>query len=536
MKHQVNSIASKQMKKKLFKNSFILLCSIFPLISYTQDNISTLKGKELHNNVRLSFIPVSMPTDKFPELEPTMGLVGVHYQTPINDWLYTGVAFHFAATGDQGGLFTLGAELGINKKIYKNFYLDANFHFGGGGGYRQYINDGAFINTNIGVQYKKKKYAFGIQYSYLNFYTGAIKDNSFSVFVQIPSVLRFTDYKNAHKKFIATNTDDSFWTKPAVKNTQQIRFDFFKPFGESKKDDGTPLTETLYVLGFEYQRYVNDNTFLFAHTDAIYKGLRAGFMDLFVGAGYHPYQSKYINLFTKLGVGAAGGRIAREGGITIYPSAGIDLKLAHNFALSGHGGYYRALDGDFEAYTLGFGIKYFGLNGGTKISSDKKPTTLATQGINISLQNQTYFGVTKTDDHLNKGILSVDLQLIALQVKYDVFKNVYIIGEAGFAYGGHSGGYANGLIGVGAKTNNFFNDKLNLFIDVMAGAGGGAGVDTDEGIIIRPTAGINYALANNFSLFASGGKFLSPFGNVDATNINIGLSFNFGTLSVKNKE
>ena len=77
-----------------------------------------------------------MPTSEFPNLDATMGLVGLHYQIPFNDWLYGGAGFHYAVTGDQGGLFTLGAELGVTKKIYKNLYFDGNIHFGGGGGYR----------------------------------------------------------------------------------------------------------------------------------------------------------------------------------------------------------------------------------------------------------------------------------------------------------------------------------------------------------------------------------------------------------------
>ena len=72
------------------------------------------------------------------------------------------------------------------------------------------------------------------------------------------------------------------------------------------------------------------------------------------------------------------------------------------------------------------------------------------------------------------------------------------------------------------------------FIEVMAGAGGGAGVDTDEGIIIRPTLGLSYDIVNQVSIIASGGRYYSPFGNVNSNNINIGLSFNLSTLSVKN--
>ncbi|PKH53035.1 hypothetical protein CXF68_11785 [Tenacibaculum sp. Bg11-29] len=518
-----------------FTRNDVFLSFSFCLLFFTlhsQENLSNLKGKELHNKVRLNFIPVEMPTDKFPNLKPTMGLAGLHYQIPINDWLYGGAAFHFATTGDQGGLFTLGAEIGVNKKLYKNIYFDANFHFGGGGGYRNLVNDGGFINPNIGLQYKKNNYSFGIQYSHLNFYSGEIKSNSVSFFVEIPSLLRFTDYNKAHQEFITNNlSSDNFWSKSIVKNAQQVRFDFFKPIGNSKKDNGTALNETLYVIGFEYQKYLNENIFLFAHTDAIYKGLRAGFMDLFFGAGYHPYQSKYINIFTKLGIGAAGGRVAPEGGLMVYPSAGIDLKISKKLALSGHAGYYRAIAGDLEAYTVGFGLKYFGLNGGTT-SNEKKHTNFYTQGLRIEIQNQLYFDVAKTDDKFKAK--EIDLQLIGLKVNYDLNKWLYIAGEASFAYGGRSGGYAHGLVGGGIYSPRFLNRKARGFIELMAGAGGGAGVDTDEGIIIRPTLGLSYDITNGIAILASGGKYYSPFGNVKSNNINIGLSFNLSTLSVKN--
>ena len=107
---------------------------------------------------------------------------------------------------------------------------------------------------------------------------------------------------------------------------------------------------------------------------------------------------------------------------------------------------------------------------------------------------------------------------------------MYILGEAGFAYSGRFGGYAHGLTGLGIKTNNILNNKINLFAEVAGGAAGGAGVDTGEGIVIRTTAGINCNLNNNITLTTSAGKFFAPFGNVNSTNINIGINFNFASL------
>ena len=511
---------------KILFASFLL----YTIASFSQKNLSSIKGKELHNKVRINYIPVQMPSDEFPSLKSTMGTLGLHYHIPINNWLYGGAGMYAALLGDQGGYFGLGIEAGVNKQLYKNLYIDANVHFGGGGGYRRYVNDGALVNPNIGLQYKKNDFSFGVQYSHFNFYTGEIKSNSVSFFIEIPSVLRITDYANSGKNFDIFE-EGNFWSRPVVKNAQQVRFDFFHPIGKSKKDNGDDLEETLYVLGFEYQKYLQENMFLFVHTDAIYKGLRAGFMDLFFGAGYHPYQSKYINVFTKLAIGAAGGRIAPEGGLTVYPSAGIDLKLSNNLALSGHGGYYRAIDGDFEAYTLGFGLKYYGLSGGTKTSEEIK--TVKAQGITASIENQTYFDVIKTDDPNN--ILETDLQLLALQVNYDLTKNVYVLGEASFAYGGRSGGYAHGLVGIGAKTNQLINKRLNFFVEAGVGAAGGAGVDTGEGIILKPTAGFNYTITNAVEFTASGGQLIAPFGEVNSTHLNLGLNFNFATLLAKHK-
>ena len=80
-----------------------------------------------------------------------MGFVGLNYNIPLTDWLYTGAGFHTAITGDQGGLFTLGVTLGAQKQLYKNLYLDANIHFGGGGGYRSLVDGGGILFSNIGI-------------------------------------------------------------------------------------------------------------------------------------------------------------------------------------------------------------------------------------------------------------------------------------------------------------------------------------------------------------------------------------------------
>ncbi|MFK8061293.1 MAG: hypothetical protein AB8B78_14545 [Polaribacter sp.] len=518
------------MKKYLF-----FLITIIGLQSFSQTNnlndINDIDGKEIHSKLRLNYIPVDMPFDQFtPNLEKKMTMLGMHYFLPINKNFYGGVVMYGAIFGDQSGFFTIGATVGYQHKIFNNIYLDANFHIGAGGSNSQLVNTGLLLNPNIGFEYKFKKYSFGLQYSLIDFPTGIINSNSWSVFLEIPSVLKITDYKEVHKKFIANNIDkSSFWQKPAVKSVQQIRFDFLFPVGKSKKDDGKDLSETLYMLGFEYQKYLNKNTFAYVHTDAIYRGLTAGYMDLFFGLGYNWIDTSYLNFFTKFGIGAAGGRVAQEGGLTAYPSTGFDLKITERIALSGHAGYFRFLDGTLEAYTGGLGIKYFNFSGGVKNKYGKNNFKIAeTKSIQIAIENQWYWNMKRRDGS------SVDLDQIAIRVLFDVSKKLYLLGETSFAYGGaDAGGYAHGIVGLGYNSKAICNNKIIPFIELGVGVAGGGRIDTKGGVVVRPAVGLNYNIKDNLKIKGSYAQFYSPFGTVNSPNFNIGVVYGLSFLNVK---
>lgn len=521
---------------------FFLLLSSAHLFSQ-ELKLDDIKTLELKNSIRINHIFIDQPDITYNygdgtqyTLKPRTGILGLNYNIPINDWLYTGAGFHTASIGDQGGLFTLGVNLGVNFPIYKQLYFDTNVHFGGGGGFRSLVNGGAIVYANSGLQYKLKNFSFGVQYGYLDFFTGIQGGDNVSFFVEIPTTIRAGSYKDAQKEFtINDDVKDEFWEKPAVKSVQQVTFDFFFPMGDTRTDgqgnfnNAQPITQTLYIIGFEYQRYLNGNTFLYAHLDTMYKGLRAGFMDLFFGIGKNFLETEYINFFAKFGIGAAGGRIFPENGLTMYPSTGFDVRFSEHIGLSVHGGYHRSLGATFEALTAGVSLKYYGLSGGTSDpETSEKGKTIKTQGVQIGIQNQTYFDVAildRTEDS--------DLQQLAIKINYDINKRFYVAGEASFAYEGGAGGYAHGLFGLGVKSNRFFKKRLSIFAEAAGGVAGGGGVDSGEGILIRPSAGINVHLNDDLHLNASVGQMWSPYGNVNSTNINVGFTYSLSVLNLK---
>ena len=143
------------------------------------------------------------------------------------------------------------------------------------------------------------------------------------------------------------------------------------------------------------------------------------------------------------------------------------------------------------------------------------------------LKNQTYFDVAKFE------IPDSDLQLIAIKVFYDLTKQLYLSGEASFAYEGESGGYAHGMFGLGIKSNRFLNRKFSTFLEIGFGVAGGGRVDSGEGILVRPTAGLNYHINDDFTVNIAGGQIVSPYGNVNSSNINIGLTYGLSILNSK---
>ncbi len=517
--------------KKLLLIIFVLKSIIIVSQESNKFDFSIIK-----NNIRLNYIEIDQPNLilRGYQLKPKMGLMGLNYNITLNNWLYTGVGIHAAVRGDQGGLFTLGINLGINKRIYKNLYFDANMHFGGGGGFRSLVNGGGIMYPKIGLQYKTNSFSFGAQYGYVNFFTGIQKGDNISFFIEIPSTLIAGKYKDANKVY--NISDKKLYKRPAVKNAQLITFDYFFPIGSSRNDGNgdflntTPLRNTLYLIGFEYQKYIKENTFLYVHTDTMYGGLVSGFMDLFFGIGQNFINTNYFNLYGKAGIGAAGGRIFPEGGLTAYPSVGIDYKFSDKFSLNGHAGFHRAIGGTFEAYTLGFSLKYFGLSGGfTQPFSKKRVEKISMKGVKIAVENQTYFNVAR------ENIKDTNLQLIAVKPYFDINHRFYLSAEASFAYEGGSGGYAHGMFLPGVKSNTFLNNKLSMFAEFGFGVAGGARVDTGEGVVIRPVAGLNFHLNKNLNLTVSGGQLIATAGNVNSTNLNIGLSYGLSILKIKNK-
>lgn len=509
------------------KNKLLLVAIFCSIISFGQENQIPEK-KTLNAFIATDFLSVDMPGNfRFPS-EEHMGLSGIHLNVDLDNF-YTGVGIYGSVRGRRGGFFTLGVNAGYRANLTERLFLDTGVHFGGGGGAGAPDGGGAFILPKFNLGYKFDKFSFQAGYSYINFFDGGdIVSHQLNLGLQIPITFDYTPFSNSERSFTPSDLKSSSWNKQARRMSFMLHLNNLSPQGNAQDNGGVSLNDsTIRLVGFEVNSYVNDNWFLFAKFDGAYSGIPAGYMDILLGAGYHlGFNGNKTNILAKFGMGAGGGGgVETKGGMLMYPDISIEQHISNNIFFSVNKGYLMSPDGFFESSTLGFGLKYYtNINGVSDLLADTKTKF---KGFELIVKQDFYQDALRMDDPTQ------DLYLIGVQLNYFLNKNIYITGQTSFANFGNAGAYAEGIVGLGFQTNSFFNNKVSLFAQGLVGGAGGGNISTGQGLIYKPSAGINYDLGNGLSLRGSAGYVGALDGDLGSTMVNLGLSYRFAFLSTK---
>ena len=495
---------------------FIFLCSSH-IQSQEKKNVplkNTQKGFFV-----VDYISVDMPTtvDGFNEIH--MGLMGIHYNLAF-DKFYTGLGMYGSVRGRRGGFFTLGVNAGFKNYLTDKVFIDTGIHFGGGGGAGAPDGGGAFIlpHVNLGIQFKN--FSFTTGYSYINFFDGgAIKSHQLHIGVQVPINLYSATFVNSEKKFTINDLEPTDWNKKPKKVSFILHLNNL-----SVKKSVALVGKTVRLAGFEFNSYINTNWFYFTKFDGAYDGIKAGYMNVLLGAGHHFYFNKNrTNILTKFGIGAGGGGgVDSQGGFLIYPDLSIEQQISNNTYLSINKGFLMSPNSYFKTSTIGIGLKYYSnINGISKnISSQNKRF----KGFEAIIKQEAYFNAKRITEPTE------NLHQISLQLNYHLTKNMYLAGQTSFANFGNAGAYAEGIVGFGVESNYFTNNRINVFLQGLVGAAGGGNISTGEGFIIKPSIGLNYNINSNISIRSSGGYVKALGGKLSNLFFNVGLSYRLAFL------
>ena len=504
----------------------VLLFIVISGISFlhAQDNLPEKQTQQ-------GFAQLDILSIKMPENEVDMSFSGAHYNLNLNDWSYVGLGFYGAVSGMRGGFFTLGINAGVQQKLTKSLFIDAGFHFGGGGGAAAPDGGGAFILPHLSLGYDFGIFKINSGWSYVNFFDGGtINSNQFYAAVHVPLSFSYSDFNQNGTLWSSEELQNSAWKQKSNKVSLLVHANNLTVQSEapSLATNATLKGSTIRLAGFEFNSYFKPNWFYFVKADGAYSGIRAGYMDILLGAGYHLSLNKNrTNILGKFGLGAGGGGgVDTRGGFLIYPDLSLEQKLFDNFYVSINKGFLMSPNSYFKASTFGFGLKYYVNKDGTY--DDKRHYSgLKFKGIQAIVKQDLYVRA-KRDNRPE-----LDMHQLSMQLNFFFNKHIYGAGQTSFANFGDAGAYAEGIVGLGIQSNRFFNNRIALFMQILGGAAGGGGISTGQGLIAKPSAGLSYKLTEKLKLRGGLGYVKAKGGQLSSAFGNIGISYNFSYLSAK---
>ncbi|MBC8237480.1 MAG: hypothetical protein H8E76_04535 [Helicobacteraceae bacterium] len=492
-----------------FNTKLLLLLLPFSLVLGDVINVKNASVRTSYENVEISS-------------DEDMGLLGLQYLLEEDNGLYYGLAVYGAVSGDRGGFFVGGFTGGYKTPIYDDLYFDIGAYVGGGGGASAGQGGGLMLKSYAGVLYQFDDYALGLHYSYIDFPNGDINSKQLSLVGDIKFQTLFIDKEVDSYSFKKYNFRDN-------KNYLQATYQTYFPKANVFTRGGSPLTQNINLVGIEYGEKISKN-YLAYFESAGAMGGATGYMEVLVGLGYTQNLFNSLDFQTKLSLGGAGGGEVDTGGGLIAKGS-LNLNYTPIDAIStGLGvGYYHAFDGGFDAT---FMKAYLGYNSNFITLSDAKNevdyTALSTQKFHLRVGHQTYF----YSDNLSTNASHIqDVHLMGMKLDLFLTDNVYLTGQAIGAYSGEAGGYAAGMFGLGYIQPLVYD--IFLVGEVALGASGGGSIDSGEGKIIQPMAGLMYPVSKDIALEVMYGKIMALDGNLDANVLEFSLVYKFGKLVSK---
>ncbi|WP_139959308.1 hypothetical protein [Flavicella sediminum] len=470
--------------------------------------------------------------------EDNIGMIGIGYDlfglVKKHPNVYLGVNSFSAMTGERAGIFSFGVSAGLKKRFFRtSLFYDVGVYVGGGGGGGAPDGGGLIVRPHFEFEQRVSKgLSLRAGIAKIDFPTGTISSTHFSFGLTLDESFylasekvntnfeRFSKFKNSTNRLSFVNTMYTSYQGEVVEKGNVT----FVPGSK------------IELIGIQFDKYITPNFYGSLEFNGAYGGGVDGFMSYFIGGGMTLpiWKDKLFYDFRALVGPSGGGAVATGGGASFQIETGLGIQIFKDYQLKVLAGKTFAPGGTFEAFHYDFVFgKTIELFGGI---SDKSPQKFniktedyQLQDFSFSVFNRTYFPPALKD----KNGISYDhsFNLIGFEVAKRLNKYVSLVGATIWAYQGSYGAYGEGWVGVIGHQALKNNWELNA--KVMAGAGGGGGIELGSGLLFQYTAGIEKKISEGISLFSNIGRFKPLKGNFDPLILDIGVKFQLGQLVLK---
>lgn len=501
---------------RLFVASFIFFMSLNALFA-SQD-------VKIHKNLfRTTFETVKLPTG----LDP-MGLLGINYLHKNDSNFYYGFGLYGSLTGQRGGFFSGGIELGYEYPISNNISLDLGGYLGGGSGEnKQVFGDGLMLRLHSGLVYDAKAFKLGGYLSKVKFPGSKTDSNQFGVQIDIPFETVYANTKDSRviqNALKSLDRDYKFgWRDHHIALTYQI----YSASDDSFKNPNRG--KAIGLIGFEYRFDLAKQLYGYLEASEAATGDAAGYAEILGGLIYYIPVTSNFGFNTKVGLGSGGGGgIDAEGGFLYKVGAGAYYIPTKDLNIHAEVGYVDAPQGNFSALSkkisFAYRVPFLSVGKGVKRIVNFENRTSQLWRFRASAQRYLASNTIRKD----KTHGAADL----LSFKFDRFinDNFYLTGQGFGASKGDIAGYGGGFLGFGYNTDPFLGN-LSAYGELLIGTGGAGGVDSGEGLLAQPMLGLSYKISKNLDFQVGIGKTQAlTSGRLDETIVDAGFVYNFRTI------
>ena len=194
---------------------------------------------------------------------------------------------------------------------------------------------------------------------------------------------------------------------------------------------------------------------------------------------------------------------------------GLEAHIAKHYVIGVDGGYLQSFQGSFKAKSIGVYAGFTSRWGGS--GSDFGPSLLSVRAI-----EKTHF--TGKGDFKNPN-RSDRIDMLGVAFDHYFNRHFYLTGQALWAYKGGSGGYTEGLMGIGVQSSSWHG--MRAWGEALVGAGGGGGVKTDGGILGSVSVGASFALSKSLDIMIGTGYTRSSSKGLSSVDGTIQLRYRF---------
>lgn len=468
-------------------------------------------ARALPVSTHLGFETVTLPG------EEAMGLLGGSYLMEFAPGWLGGPAVYGSATGHRGGFFVGGAELAYRLPLASRVRLELGLFAGGGGGGGAPVGGGLMLRPHLDLLWRLSGSTngpgvwAGLSASSVRFPNGDIRSNQAGLVVAVDGDFVYTLPS-------AVGKSSSIWARGGM------GFDRISIVGAVDEPRGAGQQQRIGLAGFRLDHWLHPNVYWGLEAAGAAGGGAGGYAEVLANLGFEqPIKGTPLAVGARAALGlGGGGAVPTDGGLLAKAGISVSWHLSRDFFVSVEGGAVSAPQGSFRARyaqaSIGWDLDH----------PSNAPAALGRLSPRSWIEGMEWnLALEHVDGAARKNGPAKSMQSVGLVLRRSLTELLYLTGQAHSAFNGDAGAYSVGLVGAGVQSP-VFASRWSVGVELLAGASGGGGVDTDGGAVVQPMLRLNLDVGPQSRAHLGVGRIRALKGELDSPVVELAWGVAFG--------